>query len=170
MACTGPKVAQFEEYFRSYKCAPHAVAVNSCTAAMHLSMLAAGIGPSDEVITTPITFCATVNVIVYTGAIPVLADIDAVTMNINPEQGEAKITRRTKAILPDHVAGRPCDMDAVTEIADKIFQQGTKIGDEKLRSSLFRTSIFLNRFLGRFPLTKKLGGNLIIKAMKIDDL
>lgn len=114
---TGPKVARFEDDFRAYKDAPHAVAVNSCTAALHLSMLAAGLQAGDEVITTAMTFCATVNAIIHAGATPVLADIDPVTMNIDPEQVRAKITPKTRAILPVHFAGRPCDMDALCEIA-----------------------------------------------------
>ncbi len=114
---TGPKVAAFEQEFRAYTQAGHAVAVNSCTAALHLSLVAAGIGPTDEVITTPMTFCATVNAIIHTGAQPVLADIDPVTCNLDPKLVEALITQRTKAILPVHFAGRPCDMDALTAIA-----------------------------------------------------
>lgn len=116
---TGPKVAQFEEDFRSYKGAACAVALNSCTAALHLSILAAGIGPGDEVITTPMTFCATVNAIIHAGAIPVLADIDPVTMNIDPEQVEEKITSQTKGILPVHFAGRVCNMKAIMDVAKK---------------------------------------------------
>lgn len=114
---TGPKVAQFEEDFRTYRGARHAVAVNSCTAALHLSMLAAGIGHGDEVITTPMTFCATVNAIIHTGATPVLADINPLTMNIDPAEVEARITPRTRAILPVHFAGRPCDMNAIMRLA-----------------------------------------------------
>lgn len=114
---TGPKVARFEEAFRQYKDAPYAVAVNSCTAALHLSLIAAGIGPGDEVITTPLTFCATVNAIIHAGGTPVLADVDPVTMNISAEEIEKAVTRRTKAILPVHFAGRSCDMDAICTIA-----------------------------------------------------
>ncbi len=114
---TGPKVAQFEEDFRNYRQASHAVAVNSCTAALHLSMLAAGLKPADEVITTPMTFCATVNAIIHAGLKPVLADVDPVTMNIDPSQIEKKLTNKTRAILPVHFAGRACDMDAVMAIA-----------------------------------------------------
>jgi dTDP-4-amino-4,6-dideoxygalactose transaminase len=116
---TGPKVAQFELDFRNYKVAQHAVAVNSCTAALHLSALAAGIGPGDEVITTPLTFCSTVNAIIHAGARPVLADVNPETFNIDPEQVEAQITERTKAILPVHFAGRPCDMDSLCAIAER---------------------------------------------------
>jgi dTDP-4-amino-4,6-dideoxygalactose transaminase len=116
---TGPRVAQFENDMKAYKDAPHAIAVNSCTAALHLSMLAAGIGPGDEVITTPMTFCATVNAIIHTGATPVLADVDPVTMNIDPREVQRKITSRTRVILPVHFAGRPCDMDALCDIAQR---------------------------------------------------
>ena len=116
---TGPKTAKFEEDFRRYKKAQYAVAVNSCTAALHLSMLAAGLEPGDEVITTPMTFCATVNAIIHAGAMPVLADVDPVTMNIDPAQIEKKITSKTKAILAVHFAGRPCDMDALCNIAER---------------------------------------------------
>lgn len=114
---TGPKVARFENDFAAYKGANHAVALNSATAALHLSILAGGIGPGDEVITTPLSFCATVNAIIHSGATPVLADVDPVSMNIDPTKVEAKITSRTKAILPVHFAGRPCNMDALCQIA-----------------------------------------------------
>lgn len=116
---TGPKVAQFEEDFRAYKGARYAVAVNSCTAALHLSMLAAGLKPGDEVITTAMTFCATVNAIIHAGLTPVLADIDPFTMNTEPEQVEARITSKTRGILPVHFAGRACNMDAITDIAQR---------------------------------------------------
>jgi dTDP-4-amino-4,6-dideoxygalactose transaminase len=82
---TGPKVARFEEAFRAYKAADYAVAVNSCTAALHLCLAASGVTEGDEVITTPLTFCATANAIIHTGATPVLADVDPITMNIDPE-------------------------------------------------------------------------------------
>ncbi|HEY2589149.1 MAG TPA: DegT/DnrJ/EryC1/StrS family aminotransferase [Tepidisphaeraceae bacterium] len=116
---TGPKVAQFEADFARYRRVPHAVAVNSCTAALHLSLLAEELGPGDEVITTPLTFCATVNAIIHAGATPVLADVDARTMNLDPIVVEAKITPRTRAIVPVHFAGRPCDMDALVAIAKR---------------------------------------------------
>ncbi|HEY9900091.1 MAG TPA: DegT/DnrJ/EryC1/StrS family aminotransferase [Pantanalinema sp.] len=113
---TGPKVATFQDDFKAYRGASHAVAVNSCTAGLHLSILAAGIGPGDEVITTPLTFCATVNAIIHAGGTPVLADVDE-TMNLDPARLEEKITPRTKAVVPVHFAGRPCDMDAIMAIA-----------------------------------------------------
>lgn len=118
---TGPKVARFENDFASYKGMEvfHIAAVNSGTAALHLSMIAAGIGPGDEVITTALTFCATVNAIIHAGAIPVLADINPQTMNIDPTDIELKITSRTRAILPVHFAGRCCDMDSIMGIAKR---------------------------------------------------
>jgi dTDP-4-amino-4,6-dideoxygalactose transaminase len=116
---TGPKVAQFERDFSAYQRAPFAAALNSCTAALHLSILAAGIEPGDEVITTPLTFCATVNAIIHAGATPVLADVDPRTMNIDPAQIAGKITGKTRALLPVHFAGRPCDMDAIMGLARK---------------------------------------------------
>lgn len=116
---TGPKVARFEKEFAGYKGASHAAALNSCTAALHLSILAAGIKPGDEVITTPMTFCATVNAIIHAGATPVLADVGALTMNIDPAKVEERITPRTRAILPVHFAGRPCDMGAIMDIAGR---------------------------------------------------
>lgn len=118
---TGPRVAQFERDFAAYKASTpaHVAAVNSCTAALHVSMVAAELEPGSEVITTPLTFCATVNAIVHAGLTPVLADVDPVTQCIDPAAIEAAITPRTRAILPVHFAGRPCDMDAILAIAQK---------------------------------------------------
>jgi len=116
---TGPKVRRLEDLFREYTGAKHAVAVNSCTAALHLSLLVSGVGPGDEVITTPMTFCATTNAILHTGARAVFVDIDPVSMNIDPDQIAAAITPRTRALVPVHLAGRPCAMDAIQAIARK---------------------------------------------------
>lgn len=116
---TGPKVKKFEEMFASYVGAKYAVAVNSCTAALHLSMVASGIGPGDEVITTPMTFCATSNAVLHSGAKPVFVDVDPDTMNIDVKKIAAAITPRTRAILPVHFAGRPCDMSAIHKIAEQ---------------------------------------------------
>jgi dTDP-4-amino-4,6-dideoxygalactose transaminase len=116
---TGPRVARFEEEFAAYKRVAGAVALNSCTSALHLSMLAAGVGPGDEVITTPLTFCATLNAILHAGATPVLADVDPVTMNIDPAELERRITPRTRAILVVHFAGRPCAMTEILALAER---------------------------------------------------
>ncbi len=113
---TGPVTARFESLFREHVHCRHALAVNSATAGLHLALSALGIGPGDEVITTPLTFCATVNTIVHTGATPVLADIDD-SLNINPDSVEALITPRTKAVLPVHFAGLPCSMERLWRVA-----------------------------------------------------
>jgi len=115
---TGPKVKRFEEMFRDYKGSRFAMAVNSCTAAMHLSMIALGIGPGDEVIVPSMTFAATANAVLHTGGTPVFADCERHTMNIDPADIEARLTDRTKAIMPVHFAGRPCNMDAIMGIAE----------------------------------------------------
>lgn len=115
---TGPKCQAFEEKFASAVGAEHAVAVSSCTAGLHLALLALGIGQGDEVITTPMTFAATVNMIVGVGATPVFADIDVGTRQILPEKIEACITKKTKLILPVHFAGSTCDMDRIMGIAE----------------------------------------------------
>jgi dTDP-4-amino-4,6-dideoxygalactose transaminase len=109
---TGPRVAAFEQAFADYVGAPHAIAVNSCTAALHLSLLAADVGVGDEVITTPLTFCATANTVVHTGATPVFADIDPATLNLDPTSAADVVTPRTRAIIPVHYAGRPVDVTA----------------------------------------------------------
>ena len=113
---TGPRTAQFEREFKEYVQAPHALAVNSCTSGLHLALAALNIGPGDEVITTPLTFCATVNTILQVGATPILADIQT-DGNIDPVSVERCITERTRAIVPVHLAGLPCAMDAIWELA-----------------------------------------------------
>ena len=115
---TGPRTARFERDFAAYKGVPSAVALHSCTAALHLALVALNLKPGDEVITTPLTFCATVNAILHAGATPVLADVDPVTMNIDPAKVLDKVTPRTRALLPVHFAGRPCDMDMLLGIAE----------------------------------------------------
>ena len=117
---TGPRVARFEQDFSAYKAGwGTPVAVNSCTAALHVSMIAAGLKPGDEVITTALTFCATVNAIIHSGLTPVLADVDPLTLNIDPADVERRITPRTRAIVPVHFAGRACDMDRLQALAAK---------------------------------------------------
>lgn len=113
----GPKVREFEEQFSQYIGTKHAVAVNSCTSALHLALIAYGIKQGDEVITTPFTFASTSEVILYTGAKSVFVDIDENTFNIDPTMIEFAITSKTKAIIPVHIAGQPCEMDRITQIA-----------------------------------------------------
>jgi len=115
----GPKTIRFEENFSKYTGASWSVSVNSATAGLHTTLLALDIGPGDEVITTPMTFAATVNTIMFAGARPVLADIDRNTLNIDPDKIEKAVTKNTKAIIPVHFAGMPCDMDRIEAIADK---------------------------------------------------
>lgn len=116
---SGPRVAAFEEAFARYKNtgADRVAAVSSCTAALHLSMVAVDLQPGDEVIVPALTFCATINAIVHAGAMPVLVDVDPRTMNIDPASVEAAITPRTRALMPVHFAGRACEMDALMDIA-----------------------------------------------------
>lgn len=116
---TGPKTEQFEKAFARYTHARYALGVNSATAGLHLALKALGVGPGDEVITTPLTFVSTANVILHSGATPVFADVDRDTWNINPNEIEKKITKKTKAILPVHLHGRPCNMDAIMQIAKR---------------------------------------------------
>jgi len=118
---TGPRVAQFERDFAAFRRvkSTQVAGVNSCTAALHVSMLAADIEPGSEVITTPLTFCATVNAILHAGLMPVLAEVDPRTQNLDLDAVEAAITPRTRAIVPVHFAGRPCAMDRIMAIARK---------------------------------------------------
>src|SRR3989344_8446094 len=116
---TGPKTELFEVEFSKYIKSKYAISVNSATAGLHLALTVLGIGPGDEVITTPLSFVSTSNVIIHCGAKPVFADIDKNTWNIDPNEIEAKITKKTKAILPVHLHGRPCNMDQILKIARK---------------------------------------------------
>ncbi|MFX1288061.1 MAG: UDP-4-amino-4,6-dideoxy-N-acetyl-beta-L-altrosamine transaminase [Promethearchaeota archaeon] len=116
---TGPKMKKFEDHFKDYIGSKYAVAVNSGTAALHISTSTLGIKPGDEVITTPLTFVASANCVVYRGGTPILADIRKDTYNIDPNEIRKKISPRTKAIIPVHFGGQPCDMDEITEIADE---------------------------------------------------
>jgi dTDP-4-amino-4,6-dideoxygalactose transaminase len=116
---TGPKVARFEALFKNYIGSGYALALNSCTAGLHLSMIVAGLKEGDEVITTPMTFGATANAILHSRAKPVFVDIALPSMNIDPGKIEAHITDKTKAIVPVHFAGRPCDMESIKEVAQK---------------------------------------------------
>lgn len=114
---TGPKIAEFEKSVADYVGAKYAVAISNGTSALHAACFAAGIGPGDEVITTPITFAASSNCVLYCGGTPVFADIDPKTYNIDPDDIRKKITDKTKAIIAVHLAGQPCDMDEIHKIA-----------------------------------------------------
>lgn len=114
---TGPKIAEFEQTVADYVGAKYAVAISNGTSALHAACFAAGIRPGDEVITTPLTFAASANCVLYCGGTPVFADVDPKTYNIDPEDIRRKITDRTKAIIAVHLAGQPCDMDAIHSIA-----------------------------------------------------
>ena len=116
---TGPKVKRFEQEFASFVGAPAALAVSSGTHAMQVALAELGIGPGDEVISTPMTFCSTIHVIEQVGALPVLADVQSDTLNLDPVQIERAITPKTKAIMPVHLYGHPCDMDEILQIAER---------------------------------------------------
>jgi dTDP-4-amino-4,6-dideoxygalactose transaminase len=109
---TGPKTKRFEDAFREYIGASHALAVSSCTAGLHIALTALGIGPGDEVIVPTFTFCSTANVVVHLGARPVLVDVGE-DFNVTPESIEQAITKKTKAIIPVHFGGQPCDLEAI---------------------------------------------------------
>lgn len=114
---TGPKIAEFEQIVADYVGAKYAVAISNGTSALHAACFASGIGPGDEVITTPLTFAASANCVLYCGGTPVFADVDARTYNIDPEDIQKKITDKTRAIIAVHLAGQPCDMDEIHSIA-----------------------------------------------------
>jgi len=116
---TGPLVKKFEKNFGIYSKSDYAIAVGSCTAALHLSLNAISLKKGDEVIVPAMTFCSTVNSIIHSGYKPVLADVDINTMNIKPEEIEKKITKKTKALVVVHFAGRPCNMDKILSIVKK---------------------------------------------------
>jgi len=116
---SGPKTRRFEDEFRAYVGCKHAIALSSATGGLHLGLMAMGIGPGDEVVTSPMTFAATINQIVLTGATPVLVDIDDQTMMMRVDRIEEKITKKTRLILPVHFAGAPADMDPILNLAQK---------------------------------------------------
>ncbi len=115
----GPFVKRFEEDFAKYIDCKFGIATSSCTSALHLALLALGIGPGDEVIVPTLTFIATANAVTYTGAKPILVDSHPNYWCMDPKEVEKKITKRTKAIIPVHLYGHPCDMDAILKIASK---------------------------------------------------
>ena len=115
---TGPRTKEFEHRFAAYVNARHAVAVNSCTGGLHVALAAAGIGLGDEVVVPTMTFCATANVVVHLGATPIIVDVEPDTLNIDPQCLDAAITRRTKAVIPVHLYGHPCEMDRINDITE----------------------------------------------------
>jgi dTDP-4-amino-4,6-dideoxygalactose transaminase len=140
---SGPRARELEQRFAEYVGAPHAIATSSCTTALHLALIAAGVGPGDEVVTTSFTWPATTNAIIHAGATPVFADIDPGSLNVDPRSMEAAIGARTRALLPVHFAGAPCDMDAIERLAkahglalveDAAHAVETTVGDRKVGS------------------------------------
>jgi dTDP-4-amino-4,6-dideoxygalactose transaminase len=150
---TGPKVKRFEDDFADYIGASHAIAVNSCTAGLHIALTALGIGRGDEVIIPTLTFCSTANVVVHLGARPVLVDVGE-DFNVTPEAIEAAITPQTRAIVPVHYGGQACDLAAIYELAERYrlaivedaahaigtTYQGHKIGADTLRTEAAHTT------------------------------
>jgi dTDP-4-amino-4,6-dideoxygalactose transaminase len=130
---TGPRTAELEERFAAYCDAQHAVALASGTAALHLSLLALGVGPGDEVITTPITWPATANVIVHTGATPVFVDVREDDLNIDPELARAAVTEKTRALLPVDLAGQPCDLDSLLSIGLPVIEDAAHAAEAVYR-------------------------------------
>ena len=130
---TGPRAALLEERMAEYLEAEHVLAVASGTAALHLALVALGIGPGDEVITTPITWPATANVIVHTGAKPVFVDVREGDLNIDPALVEAAVTERTKAILPVHLAGQPCDLDPIWALGIPVIEDAAHAAESAYR-------------------------------------
>jgi dTDP-4-amino-4,6-dideoxygalactose transaminase len=130
---TGPRTADLEERFAEYADARHAIALASGTAALHLSLLALGVGPGDEVITTSITWPATANVIVHTGATPVFVDVREDDLNIDTDLARAAVTRRTKAVLPVDLAGQPCDLDPLLELGLPVVEDAAHAAESVYR-------------------------------------
>ena len=142
---TGPKTRAFEREFAAFVGAQGALALNSCTAGLHTALATLGIGPGDEVITTPMTFCPSVNVIEHVGARPVLVDVEPDTLNIDPERIAAAITPRTRAILPVHYAGHPVELDVITTLARV---RGLAVVEDAAHAIPAR---FKGRFIGAGP-------------------
>jgi dTDP-4-amino-4,6-dideoxygalactose transaminase len=130
---TGPRTAELEERFAEYVGARHAIALSSGTAALHLSLLALGVGPGDEVITTPITWPATANVIVHAGATPVFVDVKDDDLNIDPERAREAVTARSKAIMPVDLAGQPADLDPLLELGLPLIEDAAHAAESVYR-------------------------------------
>ncbi len=172
----GPFVDAFEKAFAKRVGTRYACAVSSGTAGLHLAMLASGIGPGDEVITSPLSFIASANAILYVGATPVFADIDPKTYNIDPKEIERRITKRTKAILPVHIFGQPADMDAIMRIARKhkliVIEDACESLDATYRRKKAGTfgvsSVFA--FYPNKQMTTGEGGMVVTNSKKIDEM
>jgi dTDP-4-amino-4,6-dideoxygalactose transaminase len=144
---TGPKVERFTAAFADYVGGRYAVPVSSATAGLHVALLALGVGEGDEVVTTPMTFVATLNTIVHCGATPVLADIDAATLNVRVEEIEKRVTSKTKAILPVHYVGQPADLDPILEVAA---ERGVAVLEDAAHAV---GAEYKDRRIGSFPTT-----------------
>ena len=170
---TGAKTHEFQEKAKKYLKAENVLATSSCTASLHLSLIASGVGAGDEVITTPLTFVSTVNAIVHQGAIPVLVDIDKETFNIDVSKIEEKITKKTKAIIPVDFAGLPCDLDKIIKIAKKynlfvIEDAAHAFGSEYKGKKIGGISDFTNfSFYAAKNLTTAEGGMICAKNKKL---
>src|SRR5690348_11483104 len=130
---TGPRTAELERRFAEYVGADHALAVSSGTAALHLALVALGIGPGDEVITSPITWPATANVVVHTGATPVFADVRESDLNIDPDRVRDLVGERTKAVIPVHLAGQACDLDPLHELGIPLVEDAAHAAETSYR-------------------------------------
>jgi len=171
----GPKVREFEEKFAAYIGVKHAVAVSSGTAALHIALLAHGIGPGDEVVTSPFTFIASANSVLYTGARPVFCDIDGDTFNIDADLLAEKITEKTKAIMPVHLYGQPADMKTIMDLAedrglivveDACQAHGAEYNGKKVGS--FGTGCF--SFYPTKNMTSSEGGMITTDDLEVDRL
>lgn len=171
----GPRTMKFEEEFAAYLGAKHAIAMNSCTAALHVSLMTQNIGPGDEVITSPMTFASTANTVIHCGATPVFADIDYRTGCIDPNEIAKKITPKAKAIVPIHYSGQVCDLDPIYELADK---HGLYVSEDAAHAlwSRYKGRLIGNKLQGAasysFYATKNLctgdGGMLVTDSDEID--
>jgi len=171
----GPKVREFEERFAAYIGMKHAVAVSSGTAALHIALLAHGVGPGDEVVTSPFTFIASANSVLYTGARPVFCDIDGDTFNIDADLLAEKITEKTKAIMPVHLYGQPADMKTIMDLAedrglivveDACQAHGAEYNGKKVGS--FGTGCF--SFYPTKNMTSSEGGMITTDDLEVDRL
>lgn len=170
---TGPKIAEFEKKVADYTGAKYAVAIANGTAALHAACFAAGIQAGDEVITTPLTFAASANCVLYCGGTPVFADVDEKTYNIDPEDIKRKITDKTKAIIAVHLAGQPCDMDAIGAIAEEYHLTVIEDGAHALGSQYKRRKIGTISDMTTFsfhpvkPITTGEGGMIVTDDKKL---